>query len=521
MKKPSEYDDPVEFGEQILGETYTDDVKEFMWSVVNYRATIARSANATGKSHALARIAIWFLLRYDDAQIFTAAAPPESNLRNILWGEIGLLLEKHKYLFGDFRINDLKITRRSNPKSFLAGVTIPTTGTPAKREAAFSGKHAPHLLFICDEADGIPAEVYRGIESCMSGGHSRLVVCFNPRHPSGRIYQMERNGEANVIELSAFRHPNVVKGEDVYPGAVDRETTLRRINEWSVPVQPGEKITDDCYVVPDFLVGTTTKSLGGEWYPELPAGHRRMVEPVFAYMVLGKYPSEGKGQLIRRTWIDAAFDRWRQWVGRNGTKPPEGVRPILGLDVAEFGEDRNSLCPRYDGFVPEIKTWGGVDVIETANRAADYYSQVGAKCAFVDGTGVGSGVAPKMEEYQGVEAYSVKVASSPNVIVEEGEFAQMRDQLWWMTREWLRRNPNAALPPDEELAGELMAPRYEKTGGGAGKIKISSKDDMREALGGRSPDKAESLILTFFNEGVESEDPEGALAHALFKHRGQ
>ena len=40
----------------------------------------------------------------------------------------------------------------------------------AVREAKFSGKHAPYLLFILDEGDAIGDEVYRGIESCMSGG---------------------------------------------------------------------------------------------------------------------------------------------------------------------------------------------------------------------------------------------------------------------------------------------------------------------------------------------------------------
>jgi hypothetical protein len=523
-KKPSDYDNPVDFTIEVLGDQITEDTKKFMMAVVEHRSTIARSANSTGKSWSLARIAVWYLLRYEDSQIYTAAAPPETNLRNILWGEIGSLVEKYKHLFSEFKINDLKITRKNNPKSFLCGVTIPTTGTPAKREAAFSGKHAPHILFICDEGDGIPHEVYRGIESCMSGGHNRLVICFNPRHPSGRIYQMERKKEAFVVELNAFRHPNVISGENIIPGAVDRDTTLRRINEWTTPVLPGEKVDGDCYEVPEYLIGTTTKSLGGEEYPPLPGGFRRIVEPLFSYMVLGIYPSEGEGQLIRRSWIDAAFERWREWKKRNGLNPP-AFQPVMGLDVAEFGEDKNVLSLRYGNYVAPLKSWGGVDVIQTADKAADMY--VNSRClrACVDGTGVGSGVAPTMERTDGIEAYSVKVSSSPDLEVEEGEFFQLRDQLWWMLREWLRKG-EAMLPAEpedlaEQLADELLAPKYEKMGGGSGKIKVSNKDDMREALGGRSPDHAESIMLTFFNETIDPEDIDGPLYHALFKHRGQ
>ena len=75
------------------------------------------------------------------------------------------------------------------------------SGTEAQREAKFSGKHAPYLLFILDEGDAIPDEVYRGIESCMSGGHARLLIMFNPRAEVGEAYRMERDGRANVIKL--------------------------------------------------------------------------------------------------------------------------------------------------------------------------------------------------------------------------------------------------------------------------------------------------------------------------------
>ncbi len=42
---------PVAFGEEVLGETYTDDVKTLMESVRDNPVTVAISANATGKTH--------------------------------------------------------------------------------------------------------------------------------------------------------------------------------------------------------------------------------------------------------------------------------------------------------------------------------------------------------------------------------------------------------------------------------------------------------------------------------------
>ena len=55
-------------------------------------------------------------------------------------------------------------------KSFIQGVAIPMSGSPEEREAKFSGKHSPVLIFIVDEGDAVPEEVYKGIEGCMSGG---------------------------------------------------------------------------------------------------------------------------------------------------------------------------------------------------------------------------------------------------------------------------------------------------------------------------------------------------------------
>jgi hypothetical protein len=58
------------------------------------------------------------------------------------------------------------------------------------------------------------------------------------------------------------------------------------------------------------------------------------------------------------------------------------------------------------------------------------------------------------------------------------------------------------LPPDEELVEELLITTYEVKNG---KIRIMDKNTMRELLK-RSPDRAEALILTFFQPKMMFED---------------
>lgn len=528
-------DDPVLFVEQEFGEYVPPDCATLMEAVRDYRSVIAKSANATGKSWSAARIALWFLLCFPGAQVYTAAAPPESNLRNVLWGEIGSLTHKLRdSKLSNFRITHLSVRHKGNDKYFLTGVTIPTSGTPAKREAAFAGKHAPFILFILDEADGIPPEVYRGIESCLSGGHTRLLMMFNPRHESGPVYIKERDGEAHVVTLTAFTHPNVlegpnpVTGKDIVEGAVSRDITLRRINEWTEPLATSDKPDAECFN-PDedcpFLIGLTTKSLAGVEYPRLTSGWRRIINPQFSYMVLGQYPAAADGQLISRAWIKRARDRWTDHVAKFGERPPKlALGAVQGLDMAEMGNDSTVSCIRYGGFVKTLQMWSKMETPDSAKVAYDIHRQYRCVRTCVDGNGFGSGVSKFMqdiadedERYQeGIDTYSVKVQVRPTVDVEEGEFDRMRDQLWWLTRLWLRHDPNAMLPPDDELEEELATPTYVVD---RGKIKIMPKKEMKEKLR-RSPDRAESLILTFFNESVESEDPNGPLAFAVFNHRG-
>jgi hypothetical protein len=95
-------------------------------------------------------------------------------------------------------------------------------------------------------------------------------------------------------------------------------------------------------------------------------------------------------------------------------------------------------------------------------------------------------------EFHGI-ATAVKVAHSPTVEISEGKFGVLRDQLWWLCREWLRKDPGAMLPPDDMLADELCGPKYHVRNG---LIKVTDKQTLRTLLH-RSPDRGDALCLTF------------------------
>jgi hypothetical protein len=497
---------PIEFIEDELKGVLYDDLQELCRSVRDHVITIAQSANAVGKTWVGARIAAWFYKSMPWAQVYTTAAPPEENLKRLLWGELGFLFNDLKSeVFADDTLTTMQI-ERSNKKSFIAGVTIPSSGTETEREAKFSGKHAPALLFIVDEGDAVPEAVYKGIESCMSGGFIRLLIMLNPRAEAGTPFRYSKDGRAHVVRLSALNHPNVTTGENKIPGAVTREITVRRINAWTRPARPGERVPEDSrFDVPDFLIGSVATDNNGGVYPPLPAGARRILDQAFSYMVLGEYPAQGSNQLISKEWIARARARYDAYVAQYGEVPPVGIRAKAGLDVADEGDDSNAACFRYGGFVAPIQTWGGVDPIMTGDFFCDLIDdgeplqedgRHKIDMVNVDGIGVGSGTSAYLGRLN-VQANKCMVSEAPTVEIEQGKFGCLRDQLWWLCREWLRTDTGAMLPPDEDLLEELTIPTY---GIKNGKLKIMDKDTMKKSLK-RSPDKGDALCLTFYDDG--------------------
>jgi hypothetical protein len=492
--------DPIGFCKNIFGVEFTEEVEDMLTAAQERPSVLAKSANGTGKTFAAACFVLYWFLVYDDAQVYTTAAPPVENLQLLLWGEIGSLIEKHPHVFARFKVSIVGMLIKRADRSFITGLAIPQSQDPAQIKARFSGKHAPHILFVFDEGDGVPEPVYRGAEACMSGGMARQLILFNPRSETGPVARMEREKEAYVVTLKAFNHPNVITGKDLIPGAVDRETTVRRIHLWTEPLRGKERPGNDCFEVPAFLVGAVAHTRAGEPLPPLVPGWRRIVDPSFSYMVLGEYPTQGENQLISSAWVDAAETRWLAWAAQYGERPPQGVRPVLSYDVAELGKDSNVVFLWYGNWVARPFVWNGVDVVSGGDKAADYYFQNGAVEAFVDATGVGAGAWGQMKKRRCV-AHRIMVGSSKDLENEIDEiddtelsgFDKVRSQMLWALREWLRTDSGAMIPPVRELREELLVPTYDKDN--QGRIVVCKTETIKEKLNGRSPDYLMALAL--------------------------
>lgn len=186
---------------------------------------------------------------------------------------------------------------------------------------------------------------------------------------------------------------------------------------------------------------------------------------------------QGERAVFKRKDIRAAMDR---------TVEPDGVIQ-LGIDVARFGDDRSVIYKRCGMTVLDMHVFNGADTQEVARRAWDIAERDPSVKIKVDDDGVGGGVTDKLRD-MGADVVPVHNGGKPS----DGKlYTSCADEQWFgfpMDR--------VDIPDDPELMAELSARQYRYTPDD--RRKIESKADFKKRYG-RSPDKADALLLAFYD----------------------
>lgn len=220
-------------------------------------------------------------------------------------------------------------------------------------------------------------------------------------------------------------------------------------------------------------------------------------EPLRSQMLRGDFSAGAADpvwQLIPTEWVKAAQARWR-------ARDAKGPMTALGFDPSRGGKDKSSAARRHGNWFDELKSVDGT-VTKDGPTAAAFVTPLvrdGAPIA-VDSIGIGSSALDFLVGLN-LNVHAVVGSEASSLMDKAGQlhFRNRRAEMYWRLREALDpHGPDPiALPPDQELTGDLTAPRYKVVTMGKGAaIQISSKDDIREILG-RSPDKGDSVAMTF------------------------
>jgi hypothetical protein len=239
----------------------------------------------------------------------------------------------------------------------------------------------------------------------------------------------------------------------------------------------------------------------------LSTGYKRTLaslpEPLRSQMLRGDFQAgatDPEWQLIPTAWVKAAFARWK--ARGNGPIEEGGKGPMtaLGLDPSRGGRDRTSAARRHGNWFDEVITAPGVTINDGPAAAAFVAPlQRNGVCIVVDAIGIGSSA---LDFIKGANMHVLSFVGSEGSgkLTKDGKLRMRnkRAEAYWNLREQLDpEGPNPiALPPDQDLLGDLCAVRYKVVSmGQMAAVQMNDKDDIRTVLG-RSPDKGDSVALT-------------------------
>jgi hypothetical protein len=448
--------DPVLYVRQRFGIEPTCQQVQILQAIAPPGSKVSvRSGHGIGKSSTAAWIIFWHLETHDFGKI-PCTAPSSHQLRDILWGELGKW-RRH----ADGQSAALGIPPRFWLSTLFKLVTDGLYDPSAKEWGAFArtarkenpealqGFHAQHLLYVIDEASGVPEEIFTVAEGALSTPGSRVLMLGNPTRTTGTFAASHKHNRGEYTALH-FRSQDSPLVAPTY-----REQLVRKWGEASNVV----RVRAD-----------------------------------------GDFPNQDDDVLISLELTEPCLTRERV--------DGEGKR-VLGVDVASYGSDRTVLLLRHGGVVEHIAIYAGQDTMTTVGRIVTKAEAWKADTICVDTIGMGAGVGDRLAEVrraQGTPWTVVRVdvsRAAPPHRRGEPRAKRLRDWLWLEVAKWVRdESPVFAWRTPEErqhaedLVGELSSVTYGIDS--HGQIVVESKDDMRKRLG-HSPDLGDALCTSFGN----------------------
>lgn len=381
---------------------------------------------------------IWFSLTRQPFKI-PCTAPAGATLNSALWPEIGKWRRQlHPTLAAMLNHTSARLELvGSNGGSFAEART-----SRQDQPEALQGFHEDNLLFIVDEASGVPDIVFQVGEGSLSTEGAKIMLAGNPNRTTGYFWD-------------AF-NPR--------PGQRQRWKT-RTVPSWE------------------------STRVSRDWLEDMKEKYGTH-SPIYQIRVAGEFPETDDFVLIPRHVIEAAVRRGRDM------ERPQGKAIIWGVDVARQGNDQTAVAKRSGPALLEpVETWHGFDLMQSSGRVMRMYDDTPAaerpKEICIDVIGVGAGLYDRLKE-QGLPVTPVNVSERAE---DSGRYFNRRSELWFKTKDWLSQ-PETSIPEDPLLEAELGTPQYQIMSNG--KEKVEPKEDTKKRLGegGRSPDSADALVLT-------------------------
>lgn len=390
------------------------------------------SGHGTGKTCALAWLILWFLWTRKDSQI-PCTAPTSDQLHDVLWKEVKLWLSRMPKAMADkFEWSNGYIRFVESPETWFARAKT------ARREApeALAGVHGEHVMFVIDEASGVPDEVFMVGEGALTGQNVLVIMISNHTRLFGYFHDSHNKDKANWQRLSFNAEESPI---------VDVKFVERIIGKYG--------LDSDEYRVR--VKGQSPKEDGVDdkgYVPLLMEGDIRHGEdlPLVGRLKMGVDPSgEGSNETV--------------WVIRDGFRSK-----VLAKEKTSTTMGIAQRTATLSAMFPSLR---GRDII-------------------IDNFGEGANVAYELSKI-GIYTTPVNVGDEAE---DAARFLNKRAEVYWRLREWLKKGGEVV---GSLFDSQLLNIRFRAEL--SRRIKIMGKDEMRRN-GIESPDIADALSLTFYEE---------------------
>jgi hypothetical protein len=465
---------PERFVAEVLSQTWWSKQIEIGQAIQRFDRVAVKAGHSVGKTHCIGGIANWYLHAFGPCTLVTTA-PSKHQLKMEIWKEIRKQAKQAKVplLPGLLPIETLWRVRED---WFAAGYS---TDSGEK----FRGEHAENMLFILDEASGIPPFVWEEVVNMCTAPGNKILALGNPLHASGEFADCFMSDSSwHQVTISCLDHPNVIHGRQIIPGAVSRSWVNERVHKLCMEID----------------LDQVDKATDIEWPAE--SGRWWRTSPIFDARVLGRIPTQGPNILIGLAQV--AYAR---------TRPPieiDELAPVdFGLDVAYQGGDACVLTARRGPCVIRRDKWYGRDPEETTRKTAGVckeYIRQGLRIGTiaVDAIGIGAGVASGLRALKDdgdLDAQRVIAVQVSERALLTKEYADKRAELAFALADRFRLNAIdltriGDAGDDFEMQASRIKWGYDRTG----RYKLQSKDEIRKVTR-VSPDDFDSLMMCFID----------------------
>lgn len=405
-----------------------------------------------GKSTVLAWCAWNFLLTHgtrdkdghDSHPQAAAISNSADNLKDGLWKELAHWHNSSPLLQNWFEVQSERIFQKENKGTwFLSARSWSKSASIEALGNTLAGLHANHILFLIDEAGGIPPAIVTRAEAALSSSpDAHLLMAGNTNSLDGALYN----------------------------------ACIRNKSLWYVVAISGD---------PDDPKRASRVSI--EWAREMikaaPAGRD---DPFVKVMVLGEWPEQSFNALLAASDIEAAMTRFYR-EGDVARSPR-----ILGVDVARSPQGaKSALFPRQGLLAFKPTTMMGATSTVGVGQVSRVWSEWDLNACFIDSTGgFGAGWIDGLKTL-GRSPIGIGFAEQAE---NPARYYNKRAEMYFRAATWIKEG--GALPPDcPQLLQVLPQITYTFKGD---RLLLEPKELIEKRVGtGQGLDECDAFALTF------------------------